>query len=281
MVARRVPALVGAAACALALLPAVVRADVHAQGSAHSVELRGSTAVYPLAQRVAEAYMREHPDASVVVTEENSYRGLKAMIVGTAEIAMATDVVPDDLDRLARDRGVKFARVDIYRDALVPVIHPANPVSAIALGQLRDVFRGAIVNWKDVGGNDAGIHVVSHEGPSGTYEIFRRTVLGEGAVVTPSARMLPHRELVDAVGKDPTAIGYVGMHEAHGLKVLTVDGVAADAASITSGRYPVHRQLSLYAREPLSGEAKSVIDFFLDPAKGQAMVRELGDVPIK
>jgi len=270
-----------AAACALAFVPSSGRADIQAQGSDHSVELRGSTSLYPLAQRVAEAYMQEHPGASVVVSGESSFRGLKAMIVGTAEVAMATDIVPEELEKLARTRSVKFDRFDVCRDALVPILNPANPVSALTLKQLSDIYRGAILNWKDVGGNDASIHVLSHEGTSGTYETFKQTVLGDSAVITPSARMLSHQGVLDLVAKDPDAIGYIGMHEVGASKVPTVNGVTADAASITSGRYPMRRQLSLYAREPISSETKGLIDFFLDPAKGQAMVRELGDVPMK
>ena len=55
--------------------PIAGRADIQAQGSEHSVELRGSTSLYPLAQRVAEAYMQEHPNASIIVSGESRSGG--------------------------------------------------------------------------------------------------------------------------------------------------------------------------------------------------------------
>ena len=125
---------------------------------------------------------------------------------------MATDIVPEELEKLARTRGVKFDWFDVCRDALVPILNPANPVSALTLKQLSDIYRGAILNWKDVGGSDASIHVLSHEGTSGTYETFKQAVLGDSAVITPSARMLSHQGVLDLVAKDPDAIGYIGMH---------------------------------------------------------------------
>jgi phosphate transport system substrate-binding protein len=215
----------------------------------------------------------------VLVTGGGSVRGLKSLVVGTADLAMATNIVPEDLEKVIKDRKLKLTRHDVYRDAVVPVVHPSNPIADLPMGKLRDIFRGAIANWKEVGGKDAPIAVVSQPGTSGTFETFKREVLGEDAVVTPKAKVVGPKELEKTVVEN--AIGYIGLHQVGGLKALTVNGVAANAESIAAGRYPIRRQLSLYQRDPGDAVVSSFVAYFLAPDKGQAVVRALGDVPMK
>jgi phosphate transport system substrate-binding protein len=272
----RLPPLL--ALCLVALVPAGVRADVRAQGSAQSLEIRGSGSVLPLAQRVAEGYMTDHPDAIIVVSGGGDRHGLKSLILGTCEMAMAGTELPDDLGKVASDAKVELTATDVYQDAVVVVVHPKNPIRDLSMSQLRDVFRGAITNWSDVGGRDAPIVVATHEATSSTFEVFKRSVLGDDAVVTPKALITHHGELEKMVTEN--AIGFAGLHEADGLAALSVDGVVATPATIASRRYPIRRTLRLFQRKPESVIGRAVLDYFLAPGKGQAFVRAMGDVPV-
>ncbi len=264
---------------ALALAAFDGRADVRAQMMPDSLEIRGSGSVLPLAQRVAEAYMTDHPEAIVVVSSGGNRRGLKSLILGTCEMAMAGTDVPEELEKLASDMKVDLMSTDIYRDAVVAVVHPHNPIRDLSMSQLRDVFRGAITNWSELGGRDAPIAVTTHEPTSGTFEIFKRAVLGDDAVITPQALVTHHDDFEKSITED--AIGYTGFHDAGPLKSLTVDGIAANVGTIASGKYPIRRTLRLYERKPETAIGKAVLDYFLAPDKGQAFVRAMGDVPVK
>ncbi len=257
------------------------RADIRGQQDPESLEIRGSGAMLPLAQRVAEAYMTDHPNSIVVVSSGGNRRGLKSLVIGTCEMAMAGTEVPEDIEKLAVENKVELVSSDIYQDAVVVVVNPDNPIKDISMKQLRDVFRGAITNWSALGGKDAPIDVVTHDRNSSTFEVFKRSVLGDEAVITPKAVVpAPSAEAYEQA-ITLTAIGYAGLHYAGKLKVLSVGGVTASVATIASAQYPIRRMLRLYQRKPESAIGKSVLDYFLAPDKGQAFVRSMGDVPVR
>jgi phosphate transport system substrate-binding protein len=228
------------------------QADAQQHAAAQSIQIRGSGAVIPLARRVAESYMTDHPNTIVAVSSGGNRRGIKSLIMGTCEI---------------------------FRDAVVTVVHPSNPVRDLSMHQLHEVFRGAITNWKELGGKDAPIVVVNQDPDSGTFDIFKKAVLGNDAVITPKAIVASDDEFIEHVTED--AIAYTGEHDMKELKVLSIGGIHATVRTIASGQYPIRRTLRLYQRKPITPLGKALLDYFLALDKGQAFVRELGDVPVK
>jgi phosphate transport system substrate-binding protein len=267
-----------AIAAGMTLGPVRSRAEVRAQASAASLEIRGSGSVLPLAQHVAEAYMTDHPDSIVVVSSGGDRHGLKSLILGTCEMAMSGTDVPEDLAALASDRKVALVSTDVYQDAVVAVVHPSNPIRDLSMRQLRDVFRGAITNWRDLGGKDAAIVVTTHEPSSSTFEIFKKTVLGDDAVITPTAVLTHHDDFQHEMTEN--AIGYTGLNDTGSLAALSIGGVAANVATISLHQYPIRRTLRIYQRKPESEVGRAVVDYFLAHDKGQAFVRAMGDVPV-
>jgi phosphate transport system substrate-binding protein len=263
----------------VALVASDGRADVRGQQAPESLEIRGSGSVLPLAEKVAELYMKDHPDTIVVVSSGGNHRGLKSLVLGTCEMAMAGTEIPDDIEKLAAENKVELTGTDIFQDAVVVVVGLNNPIKDISLGQLRDVFRGAITNWSELGGKPAPIDVVTHPGTSSSFEVFKRSVLGDDAVITPKA-IDPLPEAFEAAITD-TAIGYISLHFTGKLKILPIGGVAPTVATIASGQYPIRRMLRLYQRKPESAIGKAVLEYFLAPDKGQAFVRQMGDVPVR
>lgn len=263
------------------LVPAFATSDGRADGQRNtaSIQIRGSGSVLPLAQWVAEAYMTDHPNTNVVVSSGGNRRGIKSLILGTCDMAMVATEIPPDLERLASEQKVELVGDAIYRDAVVVVVHPSNQVRDISMQQLRDVFRGVITNWKELGGKDTPIAVVTHAPSTGTFDIFKKAVLGSDAVITPKAVEAPHREFIQSITED--AIGYTGEHDMKELKILSVSGIHANARTIASGQYPICRTLRLYQRRPVTPLGTAVLNYFLAPDKGQAFVRSLGDVPVK
>ena len=77
----------------------------------------------------------------------------------------------------ARSNGVEPVEYVVAIDALAIIVHPDNPVSELSIGQLSDIFTGRISNWREVGGNDASIILVSRESNSGTHVYFLEEVV--------------------------------------------------------------------------------------------------------
>lgn len=204
-------ALVAATGLVGAWLP-VGHAEVDAQPSPHSLEIRGSGAMGGLARAMAEKYMADHAETVVTVQTCGATQALKSLIIGTSGLAMGTDEVPEELSKLAADLKVELKRTDVYRDALVVVVHPSNPVRDLSLKQVRDIFRGTVTRWSEVGGPDAEIEVFSLQATSATYEVFKRQVLGADAVMTPKATLVTGKQLREG-GIKPLAVGYVGLSQ--------------------------------------------------------------------
>jgi phosphate transport system substrate-binding protein len=288
-----------ARACFLASALASVTslADVLVPAGPH-VEIRGSLAMGSVARAVAEQYMSDHPEAVVTVSGGGTYRGLKSVIVGTADMAMGTDLVPEGLAKMASDAHVALENHAIFSDAVVVVVSPSNPLANLSMRQLRDVFSGKVVRWDSLGVElpskrrkdtraaadggapvEADIDVVTFAGNIGPYETFKKEVLGDEYVITPRAREVDFRSFEEAMGEN--AIGYVGLHQVGRLKALLVDGVGANAENVRSGRYPIARQLSLFIRKPASPTVTALLEYFVARDKGQRIAESLGNVPVK
>ncbi len=247
---------------------------------AKSVEIRSSRSTAALTAFIAEAFMKDHPEVTVVVSPCQAC-GLKSLILGLCDLTLwADDGLDDEVEQLAAAHHVKLRATDIYLDGIVPVVHPTNPVNNLTLKQLRDIFAGKITNWKEVGGTDAPIAVKTWPSTSSTFEVFKRHVLGDDAVITPNATIPEagprwHNDFA------PNAISYVGMMQVKNLKALDVDGVKATAATVRSGKYIIVRHQAVYQRVPSTPMAQAIIDTFLAADKGQTFVRKAGNVPVK
>jgi phosphate transport system substrate-binding protein len=178
--------------------------------SPHSpaLQLTGSTTLLPRMQRIAEAYMETHAVRIVVNGGCGTARGYKALLDGTTDIAMASGTAPDELAAAADARGLPFRATVVRRDAIVPVVHAANPVAALSLQQLRNVFTGRIADWARLGGPRAPIEVLVGPPTGGVSTSWRQRLLGVDDTYTPLARVLGTDERLARMAAHPFAITY-------------------------------------------------------------------------
>ncbi|HUH64839.1 MAG TPA: phosphate ABC transporter substrate-binding protein, partial [Syntrophales bacterium] len=180
----------------------------------------------------------------------------------------------------AKERGINPKANRIAIDAIVPIVNPKNKVNGLSIDQLSQIYQGKITNWKEVGGDDLTIVVVSRDSSSGTFETWGHLVLSN-ARVTPRAQLqASNGAVVQAVSKNKYAIGYIGLGYLNKtVKGLTVNGIQASAKTALSKEYPVARPLYMYTNGEPSGEVANFIKFLLSPA-GQKIVAKEGFVPL-
>ncbi|MDI9395555.1 MAG: PstS family phosphate ABC transporter substrate-binding protein [Euryarchaeota archaeon] len=250
-----------------------------------SITLKGSDTVLPLAQAEAEEFMAENSDKSVTVTGGGSGVGIAALIDGEVDIAAASREMKDAEMKSAKANGVNPVETTIAYDGISVVVNPKNPVSELSFDQLRGIYNGNISNWKDVGGEDKKIVVITRDSSSGTYEYFKEDVL-KGDEYRPDALTQPATGgIVGEVSQNANAIGYIGVaYLDDTVKALSLDaGKGAQAPSsenILSGAYPLSRGLYFYTNGEPSGLTKEFIDFVLSET-GQSLVTEVGYFPLK
>ena len=248
--------------------------------AAGNVVIKGSTTVLPIAQAALEAYMKAHPGVNISLSAGGSGDGIKALIDKSTDIASSSREIKDKEIALARGRGVNPVAHTIAIDAIVPIVHPRNKVQGLTIDQLSQIYQGKITNWKEVGGDNLTIVVVSRDSSSGTFESWGHLVLNN-ARVTPRAQLQASSgAVVQAVSTNRYAIGYIGLGYLNtSVKGLTVNGITASAKTALSKEYPVARPLYMYTSGQPAAEVANFLKFVLSPA-GQKLVAKEGFVPL-
>ncbi|PKN69799.1 MAG: phosphate ABC transporter substrate-binding protein [Deltaproteobacteria bacterium HGW-Deltaproteobacteria-12] len=248
--------------------------------AADSVVIKGSTTVLPITQAALDAYMKANKGVQVSLSGGGSGEGIKALIDKTTNIANSSREIKKEEIALASAKGVKPVEHVVAYDALIPIVHPKNKVKGLSTDQLSLIYQGKITNWKEVGGEDLKIVVISRDSSSGTFESWDHFVMKK-TKVTPRAQMLASSgAIVTAIAKNRYAISYVGMGYINkSVKALEVNGVAASAETALSKEYPFSRELYMYTNGEPTGETAGFIAF-LKSDQGQKIVKKEGFVPL-
>ena len=261
-----------------------------------SIKVTGSNTVTPLSAVWAEDFMKIYPKISIAVSGPGSGVGIAALINGTTDICQASRTIKQSEIDSAMENGVEPYEIQVATDALSVVVNPANPVSELTIAQLSAIYTGRITNWKEVGGNDAPIVVISRDTNSGTHVFFKEHVVQMRGLTSedksleygPKVMFLPSTEEgVSEVARNPNAIFYPGLgYVTDAVKSLAIKktaddpGVLPSVAAALDGTYPVARPLLYYTNGAPDGVIKAFIDYCLS-AEGQARVTEVGYVPLK
>ncbi|MDF1533668.1 MAG: PstS family phosphate ABC transporter substrate-binding protein [Methanosarcinaceae archaeon] len=249
-----------------------------------SILIRGSDTVLPLAQAEAETFMIENIDRSITVIGGGSGVGIAAFIDGNVDIAMSSRNMKGSEIENARDNGVDPIEHTISWDGVAVVVNPENPISALSLSQIQGIYNGTISNWKDVGGEDRQISVISRDSSSGTYEYFKEKVLLKEDYRPDTLIQSATGAIVLEISQNKNAIGYIGIayldDSVKSIDLKTDSGSASPTVeNVKNKTYPLARPLYFYTDGEPTGLAKEFIDFVMSP-DGQEIVLEIGYIPV-
>jgi phosphate transport system substrate-binding protein len=257
-----------------------------------AIQNKGSDTMVNLALAWAEAYHNVDPTVDIAVTGGGSGTGIAALINNTVDIANASRDIKEDEVAAAQKNGATPVEFIVAVDALAVIVNPRNPVNALTIQQLSDIFTGRITNWETVGGNNAPIVLVSRESNSGTHVYFLENVVRQGDsnnkdIFASQTLMMPSSVgIVSEVSRNPNAIGYDGLgYVTSNVKLIAVAPdpnspyVLASVETAADGSYPLARYLYMYTAGKPIGAVANYIDWIRSPA-GQQIVADLGFVPI-
>ncbi len=263
-------------ACGSASTPGVPTSEPVADTS--TVTVSGSTTVQPLAEKLAEAFMAGNTGVRIDVQGGGSSVGVKAAGEGTSDIGMASREIKDS-------EMTEFPALNVFviaRDGIAIVAHPDVSVTDLTVEQVRDIFSGKITNWKDLGGDDQNILVVSREEGSGTRGAFEEMVMGKDALISASAILQPSNGSIrTTVSTTPYSVGYLSFGYLDStVKTISIGGVAPTEPNAADGTYPIVRPLNMLTNGEPTGAVKGFLDFILSEA-GQKLVVEDGYIAVK
>ena len=245
------------------------------------IVINGSTTVHPLAKAFADHYSELHPEVKFQISATGSGTGVKALIEGQSDIANMSRFMKKSEFSSAINNSVLPVFHTVAMDALLLIVHPDNPVNNLSLEKVRAIYSGEITNWKDVGGNDARIVVVSRDSKSGTQKVFNKLVMAGKPVVADNE--FEHNLLIEKMVQDNVdAIGYGGLAFTDDVKPLAVDDILPTRNNISLGNYPLARPLFMVTNgyPKLGSHIQQFINFYTKPA-GRLAVEGAGYVSLQ
>lgn len=250
-----------------------------------NITITGSDSMLHLCNNWAEQFMKNNKNYMITVNGGGSGVGIKALINGTTDIASASREMKGSEKDEAKTNGNEAVENLVALDGIAIAINPENPVQDFTMTQLKDIFTGKKTSWKDFGGPDQKIIILSRESSSGTYQFFQEHVLAKENYAQTALLMPATSAIIDSVAQDKWAIGYVGLGYAaeagSRIKVVPVKkddaspAVMPSEATVKDKSYPIARALYLYTKTTSTSDVTKFIDFVLSP-DGQNIVKEAG-----
>lgn len=246
---------------------------------AGKIQLAGSTTVQPLAEELAEAFMAKNPGVVIEVQGGGSSVGVTSAGEDTVDIGMASrDVKSSELEKFP---NLKTFTIAI--DGIAIVTNPGVELPSLTKEQAQAIFAGEITNYKDVGGPDAPIVIVSREEGSGTRAAFEELVMSyKDADGKTQVKPIYEKALLQqsngqvrtAVSTTPNAIAYLSFGFLdESVKAVKINDVEPTVDNVKNGSYPIARPLNLLTNGDPNALSQAFIDYILSDA-GQEIVAQ-------
>lgn len=277
-----------AAAVAVAAMSGVAMAQ-----QAFTIQLDGSSTVFPISEAVAEAFQQQTQGRiRVAVGESGSSAGLRKFCRGEIHIADASRPIRGSEMATCRAAGIGFVEIPVAFDGISVVVHPSNPVNSLTVAQLRQIWSqgSGVNNWRAVGGPDLPMTLFGPGAASGTFEYFTEAVNGTARSsrtdYTPSE---DDNVLVQGVASNPGGMGYFGLayyeENRNRLKAIGVDNgagpVLPSRQTVENGTYaPLSRPIFIYVnaaalRRP---QVQQFVQFYINNAARYSA--QVGYIPL-
>jgi len=241
------------------------------------VVIVGSTSVTPFMEKIGDAFMEKNSAVKVDVHGVGSSAGVKASADESADIGMASRNLKSAEEEWGLGQHV------LAYDGIAVVVHPSNAVGALTKDQVTAIFKGDISNWKDVGGADKEIIVVSRESGSGTRGAFEgimnlqeKNEAGKKVSVVMAEALITNGNGVvrSSIATKEEAIGYISLGYLDDTVLgIEIDGVAPTIENVLNDSYKVSRPFLLLTKGELSEATEALLEFALSD-EGQELVSD-------
>lgn len=229
-----------------------------------SITAAGSSALKPLVDDAADAFLEKYPDVLITIDAGGSGEGLKQVSEGTVTIGNSDVEASEKLDET---QAAELVDHKVCVVTMAPIVNPDVTdagVTSLTKQQLIDIFTGKTTNWKKVGGPDEEIVLVTRPTSSGTRATFQKYALdGQEEASNASMETDDSGVLLQNVKDTKGAIGYVALSYLTGdagVSTLAIDGIEPTLENTYNGTYPVWTYEHMYTK----GEPDEVTGAFLN-----------------
>lgn len=248
-----------------------------------TISVVGSSSVTPLMEVLGETYGNANSTVFVEVQGPGSSAGIRAAKDGSADLGMSSRNLK------ASEKSDNLKEVIIARDGIAVVVHNSNPVNNISKEDVTKIYKGEITNWKQIGGENKPIVVVTRDTASGTRGAFEDIMSLKKKINDIKVSAISQRaqvasgngQLKTTVANNPFAIGYISLGSLDSsLKALSIDGHKPSVETIKTGEYQIQRPfLILYKTSKITPTTKTFLDWTLS-ADAQKLVAAKGYIAV-
>ena len=235
------------------------------------VTASGSSALLPLIKDAAAKFKSKNPEVSLTLNAGGSGTGLKQVAEGSVNIGNS-DVPAEKKLPAEKAKGLVDHKVCTMTVATIINKDIASQVKSLTAAQLQDVFTAKVTNWKDVGGPDEPIVLVTRPTTSGTRALFTELALaGKEEASNKSLETDDSGTLIQSVAQTKGAIGYVALPYLVNNKdvaALAIDGVEPTLENTYNGKYKVWGYEHMYTKGEPTGAVKAFLDYILSDEYG-------------
>lgn len=231
----------------------------------------GSSALLPLVKDAAAKFKSKNPEVSLTLNAGGSGTGLKQVAEGSVNIGNS-DVPAEKKLPAEKAKGLVDHKVCTMTVAAIINKDIADKVKSLTSQQLQDVFTAKVTNWKEVGGPDEPIVLVTRPTTSGTRALFTELALaGQEEASNKSLETDDSGTLIQSVAQTKGAIGYVAfpyLVNNKDVAALAIDGVAPTLENTYNGTYKVWGYEHMYTKGEPTGAVKAFLDYILSDEYG-------------
>ena len=204
-----------------------------------TVSTDGSTSMEKVINSLGESFMAANKDVKFTYNPTGSGSGIQAVTEGRCDIGLSSRALKDE------EKAKGLEGTVLAYDGIAIVVSPENPVSDLDVDTIAKIYTGEITNWKDVGGDDAGVVLNGREAGSGSRDGFE-SITGPKDACACRQELTSTGDVITTVAGNPNAIGYASLAAVkESVKVLTIGGVAPSEATVKDATYPVQRPFVL------------------------------------
>jgi len=233
--------------------------------SGYTIEVGGSTSVTPLMELLAAEYSKVKTNIKVNINGTGSGDG-----INNAGVLYQIGMSSRELTPAEQGKGLKETIIAI--DGIAVIVNKNNAVNNLTIEQIRNIYTGAVTNWRQVGGKNAPIAVVSREEGSGTRGAFEELAGFQGKLLAKANQLTSTGAILANVAQNPNAIGYISLGSLNDtIKAVSVGGAAATNANVLNGTYKIARPFIVLTGKNVHAESAAFIKWILE-ADGQKVV---------
>lgn len=270
-----------------ALAPALVSGYLQSLG-AKNIELLGSgeneSRITAQLESRSELNHDTSSDVVIDIAAHGSSTGFRALLNQQGDIAAASRPVKEkEIEQLAPLTQLTSQRSEhiIGIDGLAIILHPKNPINELSVKQVAAIFSGEVKNWTELGGRFGEINLYARDNKSGTWDSFKRMVLGKDKLAPNALRFEANDELSDEVSDDINGIGFVGLPSVRQAKLIAISDGSAKALkpnqlTISTEDYALSRRLYFYTDDDSKNPHVRPFIHYVQSSQGQSLVAENG-----